>query len=38
MKNKNLGNGCRTIDGSLNLKAYSTISCNVTVTHDKSVM
>jgi len=29
------GSGCRSIDGSLNLKLYSTTSCNVTVTHDE---
>jgi len=32
------GSGYRTIDGTLNLKPYSTISCNVTVTHDENAV
>jgi len=30
--------GYRTIAGSLNLKPYSTISCNVTVTHEENAV
>jgi len=32
------GSGYRTIDKSLNFKPYSTISCNVTVTHDDNAV
>jgi len=32
------GSGYRTIDGSLNLKLYSTISCDVTVTHEENAV
>jgi len=28
----------QNLDGSLNLKPYSTISCNVTVTHDDNAV
>jgi len=30
--------GCRTINGSLYLKSHSTISCNVTVTHEENAV
>jgi len=32
------GSGYRTIDASLNLKPYSTISCNVTVMHEQNAV
>ena len=32
------GSGYRTIDGSLNLKPYSTISCKVTVIHEENAV
>jgi len=32
------GSGYRTIDGSLNLKPYSTISCNMIVTNDDNAL
>jgi len=32
------GSGCRTAYGSLNLKLYLTVSCNVTVMHDRNVV
>jgi len=31
-----LASGYRTIDGSADLKPYSTIHCNVTVTHNEN--
>jgi len=33
-----LGSGYRTINGSLNMKSYSTISCNMTVTYKENRM
>jgi len=33
-----LDSGYRTACGSLNLKPYSTASCNVTVTHDANAV
>jgi len=32
------GCGYRTIDGSLNLKPYLAISCNVTVMHEENAV
>jgi len=32
------GSGYRTIDGSLNLKLYSTTSYNMTVMHEKNAV
>jgi len=32
----NIGSGYRTINGSLNLKPYSTIFCNITVTREEN--
>jgi len=32
------GSGYRTTHGSLNLKPYSTIYCNVTVTHEENAV
>jgi len=34
----NLGSSYGTTRGSLNLKPYSTISCNVTVTHEENAV
>jgi len=34
----NKGSGYRTIDGSLNLKPYLTISCNVTALHEENAV
>jgi len=32
------GSGHRTARGSLNLKLYSTTSCNMTVTHEENAV
>jgi len=32
------GSGYRAAHGSLNLKPYSTTSCNMTVTHEKNAV
>jgi len=38
LKNLKKGSGYRTTRGSLNLKLYSTISCNVIVTHEENAL